>query len=191
MTAHLLLLCHAATSSTRDGSFPDNEPVDAQGLVQLAELRGQLRHVDRCLTSPARRAAQTAAGLGLAARADPALADWDLGDWRGRSLESVHAADPGALALWLRDPAAAPHGGESVLTLLDRTGVWLDGQRETRGVTLAITHAAVLRAAVVRALDAEARSFWRIDVAPLTVVRLSGHAERWNLVSLGALAAGT
>jgi hypothetical protein len=39
----------------------------------------------------------------------------------------------------------------------------------------------------VSALGAGSSSFWRIDVAPLWVARLSGHAGRWNLAALGAL----
>jgi broad specificity phosphatase PhoE len=53
------------------------------------------------------------------------------------------------------------------------------------GATLAITHAAIVRAAIVHALGADSSAFARIDVAPLSLARLSGHAGRWNLVALG------
>jgi broad specificity phosphatase PhoE len=48
-----------------------------------------------------------------------------------------------------------------------------------------ITHAAVIRAAIVHAIEATPQSFWRIDVAPLSCTRLSGTNGRWNLVSTG------
>ncbi len=60
-------------------------------------------------------------------------------------------------------------------------------QLARKGVTLAVTHASVIRAAIVTAIEAEPRSFWRIDVAPLSMAKLSGHGGRWNLVGLGAL----
>jgi broad specificity phosphatase PhoE len=68
-----------------------------------------------------------------------------------------------------------------------RVAVWLGEQLATKGKVLAVTHASVIRAAIVHAIEAGPRSFWRIDVAPLSVARLSGHDGRWTLVSLGAL----
>nr|BFE80044.1 hypothetical protein GCM10020093_026450 [Planobispora longispora] len=49
------------------------------------------------------------------------------------------------------------------------------------GRTVAVTHPAVVRAAVVHALGAPARSFWRVDVAPLARVSLTGRGGRWRL----------
>ncbi|MFC7642844.1 hypothetical protein ACFQX6_19370 [Streptosporangium lutulentum] len=39
----------------------------------------------------------------------------------------------------------------------------------------------VIRAAVVHALGAPAAAFWRIDVAPLARVALTGRGGRWQL----------
>ena len=36
------------------------------------------------------------------------------------------ACVPAELAVWLTDPTQAPHGGESVVDLIDRVGGWLD-----------------------------------------------------------------
>jgi broad specificity phosphatase PhoE len=189
MTAHLLLLCHASTTATRAASFPDDEPVDPYGLRDIANLRGHLRHVDRCIVSPAARARQTAAGLGLDARIEPALADCDFGRWRGKTLEHVQSCEPQALAEWMQEPGSSPHGGESTLALMQRVQPWLQLQRSSSGVTLAITHAPVIRAAIVLAIEAEARSFWRIDIAPLSLSRLSSRGSRWNLTLVGSSAA--
>jgi broad specificity phosphatase PhoE len=53
--------------------------------------------------------------------------------------------------------------------------------RRTRLV--AVTHPAVIRAAILIALDAPPKSFWRIDIAPVsrTVMHFRGHA--WTLRS--------
>ena len=85
-----------------------------------------------------------------------------------------------------RSGRGAPHGGESLLDLLARIGSWLDHLQRQPAPTasvriIAVTHPAVLRAAIVHALDAAPSAFWRIDAPPLTRVRLSGHAGRWNL----------
>jgi broad specificity phosphatase PhoE len=71
------------------------------------------RLVTFVLRSPALRAAQTAEGLALEARAEPLLRDCDFGCWAGRSLAEVQAQAPEAVADWLANPHAAPHGGES------------------------------------------------------------------------------
>ena len=185
MTTHLKLLCHASTAATHGASFSVDEPLDSRGLQKLVAARRHLRHMDLCLASPAQRAVQTAEGLGLDATVDPALRDCDYGRWSGHSVAQVQEREPQALAEWLRDPANAPHGGESILALTERATAWLDRQKGSRGVTVAITHPSFIRAAIVSAIEAEPRSFWRIDVAPLSLARLSGNQGRWTLVSLG------
>jgi broad specificity phosphatase PhoE len=132
---------------------------------------------------------QTAALLGLdRAAIEPGLADCDFGRWRGESLQTVQDREPEAVGAWMQDPGKSPHGGESILALIDRIGAWLERQAPRRGVTLAFTHAAVIRAAMVAALEAEAQSLWRIDIAPLSLAPLAGHAGRWNIVGLRHLA---
>ncbi len=134
------------------------------------------RRVDAAWTGPETRARQTAEALRLQATVDPVLRDIDLGRWAGRSFDTVLAAEPEAIAAWTRDPDAAPHGGESVTALLDRIRPWLDTVGRDARHVVAITHPAVIRAAVTIALDAGAGSFWRIDVAPLC--RVTAHQKR-------------
>jgi broad specificity phosphatase PhoE len=116
-----------------------------------------------------------------------ALQDCNYGRWTGRSLEEVQVQEPDAIAAWFRDPAAVPHGGESVVALIARVSAWLKAQTTTRGVIVAVTHASVIRAAIVSAIEAEPRSFWHIDIAPLSVTKLSGNHGRWTLVSMGVV----
>jgi broad specificity phosphatase PhoE len=87
----------------------------------------------------------------------------------------------------MRDPEAAPHGGESIVGLIRRVAAWLEAQNGMRGTTVAVTHASVIRAAIVHAIEANPRSFWRIDVAPLSVTALSGNGGRWTLSAIGPL----
>ena len=188
MTIRLKLVCHAPTSAVRASAFPADEPVDAQGLQKLAGFSGRLGHVDRCWTSPALRARQTAAALHLDAVAEPLLRDCDYGTWTGRTLEDVQAHEPEPVVAWLGDPEARPHGGESIVDLLKRVAAWLDAQSQAEGKVVAITHASVIRAVVIHAIKATALSFWRIDIAPLSVTTLSGNHGRWTLSSVGMLA---
>ena len=127
-----------------------------KGGRKLSGFSRLLRHWDRCVTSPTRRATQTAAALGLEATIEPMLRDCDYGRWTGRSFDEVQAQEPEALADWIKDPSAAPHGGESVVAMIARVSAWLDTQLTKPGVILAVTHASVIRAAIVCALEAEA-----------------------------------
>jgi broad specificity phosphatase PhoE len=189
-TTRLRLVCHAATAAVRTSAFPADEPIDAKARQKLAPPPFRLGRADRCWTSPALRARQTADGLALDAAVEPMLRDCDYGRWAGRSFDEVRAEEPDAIAEWLRDPACAPHGGESILTLIERAAAWLDRESRTPGRILAITHASFIRAAVVHAIEAPPRSFWRIDIAPLSLVRLSAGHGRWSLASIARAEAG-
>ena len=189
MTARLDLLAHGATEATRAARFPDDDALEASAVSALEALSGRVRPYARVLTAPARAARETAAALGFEAEVEPALRDCDYGRWRGLALKDVARNEPDAFAAWLGDPAAAPHGGESIAAMIERTQVWLAQSLAREGATLAMTHAAVVRAAIVNALGAGASAFWRIDVAPLSLARLSGREGRWNLQALGPLEA--
>ena len=187
MAARLELMAHGASEATRAARFPDDEKLEASAAQTLEALRGRLRSYAHVLTGPARAARETAAALGLKAEVEPALSDCDYGRWRGLASKDMAKREPDAFAAWLGDPIAAPHGGKSLAALIDRVGAWLAQSLTRDGATLAVTHAAIVRAAIANVLGAGPSGFWRIDVAPLSLPKLSGHAGRWNLVSLGPL----
>ena len=189
MTARLDLLAHGASAATRAARFPDDEALEPSAVGALETSRGRLCPYARVLTSPARAARETARTLGFDAEVETALSDCDYDRWRGLVAKDVARREPEAFAAWLGDPAAAPHGGESLAALIERTGAWLTQSLAGEGATLAVTHASVVRAAIVNALGADPHAFWRIDVAPLSLVRLSGREGRWNLLALGPLGA--
>ena len=187
MTARLDLLAHGASAATRAARFPNDEELEPSAFSALQALRGRLRPYGHVLTAPARAARETAHALGFDAVVEMALRDCDYGRWRGLASKEVAEREPDAFTAWLGDPAAAPHGGESIASLIERIGVWLTQALTREGATLAVTHASVVRAAIVSALGTGSSAFARIDVAPLSLARLSGHAGRWNLVALGPL----
>ena len=190
MTARLIFICHASTDAVRRSAFPADEPLDGIGKREGTALTGSVPRADRICSSPELRARQTAQVLGLNAAVEPALRDCDYGRWSGQSFDDVSAREPDAVATWLRDPAAAPHGGESLLAFMQRVATWLGGELIQHRQSIVITHAAVIRAATVHAIEATPQSFWRIDAAPLSCTRLSGNNGRWNLVSTGCSMSG-
>jgi broad specificity phosphatase PhoE len=158
-----------------------DEPLDPRGVDEARALASILGRFEAAWSGPALRARQTAEALGLRATVAPELDECDFGSWRGRTLAELDDADPVAVAAWIEDPAAAPHGGESLLALLDRVRAWLDARAGDGGRVVAVTHAGVVRAAVVCALDAPAQAFWRFDVAPLSRTVLHAHDGRWTV----------
>ncbi len=185
MSARLTLISHASTAAVHAAAFPLDEPIDDQGREKAMALTLERGRVDAALTSPSLRARQTAAALQLDAVVDPVLRDIDLGSWSGRSWDEVRTSAPDALAAWITDANAAPHGGESVAALIERLRPWLESIRSDGRRVVAVTHPAVIRAVLIVAIEAEPRSFWRIDVAPLCRASFSGNALRWTLRSLG------
>jgi broad specificity phosphatase PhoE len=186
MTARLVLIAHGSTDAVRRLAFSDDEPLDPRGIQAAEATALGLHHSARVLTSTARRCTQTCAALGLTADPEPALDDWDLGRWRGRGLETLTSEQPDEVGRWLTDPDAVSHGGESLNALIIRADRLLAQlQDASAGITVMITHPAVIRAVIVSALDAGASSFWRIDIPPLTATTLIGHDGRWNLRATG------
>lgn len=178
-TVRLTLVSHAMTDAMAAGRFPTDEPLNSIGHRQ-ADASVDLGVADSAYCGPEKRTRQTAELLGLQATVDTRLADLDCGRWRGGVLGGVLPAD---LAVWLTDPTRAPHGGESVVDLVERVRGWMDALTSQRGRLVAVTHPAVIRAAILIALDAPPKSFWRMDIAPVsrTVMNFRGHA--WNLRS--------
>lgn len=183
----------------RAGRFPADDPLDPRGFeeAQAARLRLPIADNATAFVSPALCARETSLALGLAARADAALADIDYGNWRGQRLSELAAHAPGALAAWARDPDAAPHGGESFAQVVKRVGNWLDGLAVqvpldshdephvaadkasvgTRNV-VAVTHAPVIRAAIVHVLGASPAIFSSIEIPPLAAVEMRHSRQR-------------
>lgn len=172
----LHLFAHASTDALTAARFPADEPLSERGLRELARVSPPV--VDHALTAPQRRTVDTAATLGMHAEPDAALRELDYGAWTGLPTSAVPEAD---LAMWLTDPHAAPHGGESIAELIDRIRSWLDAMAVRSGRWLAVTHPSVVRAATVCALEAPASAFWRVDVRPVSVTRLHARDGRWTL----------
>lgn len=182
----LLLVRHGPTSASERSAFPRDEPLSGQGHAAAGALRDTLAGAldrPRVISSPALRCRQTAAAAGLRPEIEPAIAEADFGSWAGRTLAEIHAIDPDGAALWMTDSSARPHGGESLHDVCVRVGAWLDAQASRESI-VAVTHAGVIKAAVVHALGAPLDAFWRITVAPLSITELMLRCETWELVHL-------
>jgi len=184
VTTRLTLLCVPATAALRAGRFPADESLDPGQADDVARLATALGAPDQVLCSPARCAREAAMALGHSPIIEPALGEVDYGRWLGRSLKEIGIAEPAALSAWLSDPDMVAHGGESLSAFCERVRRWMGPYASPASHTLVITHASVIKAIVLHALEAPVRAYWQIDVAPLSTLTLSRRQDRWRL-SLG------
>jgi broad specificity phosphatase PhoE len=181
MHTRLTWLCHGLTSASRDGRFPLDEPLEEKAIATTRSMAERLQRADRVLTSPALRARQTADALSLAALPDSLLADCDYGRWSGMTIADLQMQEPKNLLAWTSNPELAPHGGENLGQLAARAATWMEQQSALGGHVVAISHAALIRAAIVNVLQSPLSSFWLIDVEPVSVVRMTYNGSRWAL----------
>jgi broad specificity phosphatase PhoE len=174
----LTILSHGMTDAMAAGRFPADEPLTAIGRRQVEAIEDAAAAAQRQLCGPEQRTMQTAKLLGLQAETEPLLADLDCGRWRGEVLADLPSDELGG---WLGRPDAAPHGGESIADLLVRVERWLTSLTANPLRIVAVTHPAVIRAAIVAALDITPESFWRIDVEPAGRVVMHFRDGRWRL----------
>ncbi|QIS09236.1 MULTISPECIES: histidine phosphatase family protein [Nocardia] len=169
------LVSHGMTEAMRKARFPVDESLTEAGRRSIAAA-GPLTAA-RVLTGPERRTVETAALMGLPGEEDTRLRDLDAGAWRGGELMSVPQDE---LYAWLTDPKFRGHGGESVMDVIERTRYWMAEIASDGMSTVAVTHPAVIRSALLVTLDAPPKSFWRIDIPPGSVTRLHYRGE-WSL----------
>jgi probable phosphoglycerate mutase len=183
----LVLVRHAATAWHAEGRVVGQHDLelDATGREQargIADALAPLR-VARVVSSPLRRALQTADALGarfgVAIDRDVRLTDLRVGDWEGRS--------PDELALraeywrFLADPMGAPiPGGEPLGEARDRAIAALDdaSRNVTEGSVVAVTHADIIGLVLCHYLGVTLGAYLRLEVSVASVSIVAQSAGR-------------
>ncbi|MEW9552930.1 histidine phosphatase family protein [Nonomuraea sp. NPDC050783] len=173
----MLFVRHATTPGMRAACFPGDEDADAASLARAAALGPA---ASPAWVAPVRAARRTAVALGLEPREAPALREADCGRWRGLPYERVAREEPEALASWLADPHAAPHGGESRAAHAARVAGWLDSLRDAPD-QVAVCDAGTIRAALGHALGLDPGGAARFDLAPLSTTELAVTRDGWRV----------
>ena len=100
MLPRIYLIRHGETEwslASRHTSRTDI-PLTEQGEQDARKLAGRLRDLtfSQVFTSPRQRARRTCelAGLGLVAKIEPDLAEWDYGDYEGQHSVDIHKGRP-------------------------------------------------------------------------------------------------
>lgn len=140
----------------------------------------------RCLTSPLKRARETAALLGFSqAESDPRLIEMDWGAWEGQSLEALRVGDATSMAQQeARGLDLQPPGGESPRQVQDRLRPWLV-EIGASAPAVVVCHKGVLRALYALAsgwdLRGKAPQRLRFDHAQLYEVDAQGQPRVLDL----------
>lgn len=179
----LLLVRHAAPAADARGRCYGmlDFGLSREGERQAAELVRSLNdvHVAAVVSSPARRAVDTARPLAEARGVDVEIRDdlreLDFGELEGRTYDEIAASDPELYARWMSEPTSVRFpGGESYDDLRLRVEAAVDGLRETfpTETVAVVTHGGVVRAVVALILDLLPERVFRlgVDHASLTVV---------------------
>jgi len=99
----------------------------------------------------------------------------------------VQADQPESIAAWLTDPSAAPHDSESLADVARRASALMDRLMAERGHTIAITHASVIRTAILHVLGAPLAASGKIDIEPLSITDFRSDGRRWVLRACGVV----
>jgi probable phosphoglycerate mutase len=167
-----------------------------RGRQQAADLARGLAGlgITNVQSSPRERAMETA--VAIARRANlpietcPALDEVDCGRWTGRAFAEL-AEDP-RWAEWNRNRARArPPGGESMVEVQARIVAHLRDVHAAHpsGRVVMVTHAEIIRCAVLHCLSLPLDAWSRIDVPPASVAMLDMRARTFTLISLSGGAA--
>lgn len=147
-------------------------PPDA---VTARRLSSQLPQGAVWLTSPLARARQTVQALDSAANATVVedLTDQDLGSWAGRRQSEVHKANP--QIDWRAPTSIVPEGGEGFDALVTRVAALIERltQHYPDRPLVVVSHLALIRAALVLALDLPNEGGFQFDVSPFSLTHLS------------------
>lgn len=153
----IAFLRHGRTAWNAEARFQGRTdiPLSDEGRKALAGLRlpAELAGA-RCHVSPLVRARETASMLGLGDAVEPRLIEMSFGRYEGRTRDELRA-DPeeGMAANEAQGLDFRPPGGETPREVQARLAPWLDELAEAGGRHVAVTHKAVIRAALALAYD--------------------------------------
>jgi probable phosphoglycerate mutase len=193
MVEQVYLIRHGQTIWSVSGQHTGRTdlPLTEKGEQQARQLGAVLRTISFCqvLVSPMQRARRTCelAGLGAQARIEPALHEWDYGDYEGLTRAQIRATR----AQWDVFRDGCP-GGESPEQVSARADQILAQVRAMPGRVALFSHGHLLRALAVRwiELSIQAGMHFGLDAGSLSLLGFEHNSalepaiELWNAPAL-------
>jgi broad specificity phosphatase PhoE len=169
----LFLVRHGQTEPNAAGLLLGraDPPLTALGRRQAGAIAGALPAPARVVSSPLRRARDTAAAFGQPVEIDDRWIEMDYGDADGQPVSSVTA---NTWSRWRADPTFAHPGGESLAAVGERVRsacADLTGPADA-GDVVVVSHVSPIKAAIAWALGVDDLVAWRMYVADAAVARV-------------------
>jgi len=174
----LILARHGRTEANASGLLlgrldpPLDELGQSQAKAVAAALVGVLAPGSRIVSSPLRRARDTAAAFGLPVAVEDRWVELDYGSFDGRPAGEVGAE---VWDRWRVDADFVPAGGESLTAMAAR--VWQAcedlAEEAAHHDVVVVTHVSPIKAAMAWALGAGVETAWRSHVDPASITRVS------------------
>jgi broad specificity phosphatase PhoE len=146
--------------------------LDDLGRRQAQAVAAVVSGASRAVSSPLRRARDTADALGLPVEVDERWAEIDYGELDGTPMAEV---EPATWARWRADLDFAPPGGESLSDLAARIRPACEDLVEEAMAhdVVVVTHVSPIKATVAWALGVADDVAWRMWCAPASVTRVA------------------
>lgn len=180
--SRIYLLRHGACEGGHIFRGSTDSALTAAGAAQLDRQLGRLPTLDRVISSPLQRAAQSARRHcethQLPLCLEPAFAEIHFGLWEGRPVAEVQADAPEAVQAFWRDPLRhPPPAGEGLRDFQARVAAgwrhWLAAGRGQR--QLIISHGGVIRMILAELLAMPLRPLSHIAVPHGCLSRIDVH----------------
>ena len=182
----LLLVRHGQTEANRLGRYLGRADLDLndRGREQAAALATALPKPDIVVSSPLRRARQTAEMLASPIEIDERWIELDYGELDQQPVGQLPADFH---ARWRADPDLAPPGGEPLSALWSRVHAACEelATRAESSVVIVVTHVSPIKAAIGWALGMPATVADRLFVEDAGVSRIDVGGGRLHRLSVG------
>ncbi|HET9228465.1 MAG TPA: histidine phosphatase family protein [Thermoanaerobaculia bacterium] len=182
MTLRLFVVRHGETPLNREMRYlgTADQPLSPAGVEQAERLAVSLGPLplQAVYSSPLSRASETGRRIAearqLDLRLEPRLREQAFGEWEGLTRSEVLERDGDRLLRWEEDLGLAPPGGESLLSVQERTLDLIEElSRLHPGEWIAlVSHVGPIKALLCAALDAPLATARRMFLDPGTVTVL-------------------
>jgi broad specificity phosphatase PhoE len=177
----LILVRHGESTGNADGLLLGriDAPLTDRGKAQAVAVGPSLAGVTRLISSPLRRARDTAEalGTGLPVEIDDRWIEVDYGEFDGRPLGAVPDE---VWTRWRSDPDYRPPGGETLREAGTRVrqaceelfAAEGEGARSS-GAVVVVSHVSPIKAATCWALGIGDEGAWRLYLATASITRIT------------------
>jgi probable phosphoglycerate mutase len=187
---NVLLLRHGSTDvmTTHLCGRSPGISLNSAGRTQALALANRLEKLSALITSPIQRASETAAIIASRFGIEPvvmdAFAEFHVGEWQGKTFDELRADPSWKLFNSQRgDREVRAPGGESMYEVQQRTVASLKSvvaASDQDAVIGIVTHADVIRAALLWVACADLGHYDRFVIDPCSITELRCHAGYWR-----------